>query len=329
MSNNKHAKLHAILPRKGDKAVVFRRGPSSCVAVIGGDLAKDTFTIGQWLRGRIYPFRCDLSPSGEYLLYFAAKYGKVNPVEKFVNDKVIERIGEPFYGSIRSYEKYFQQREREEELIRKEFAKEIQKIRNGRDYTNRSWTAISRAPYLKAIDLWFNGSGWNGGGKFIDEKTVWINTPLMFRGEHLHHIQSRKFKELAEPPIPEWETENNGECPGIYPFRLLRDNWQYINIPGEQYIFEKILPQGLILRKEFGYGKNTAYAETHTVLDAERNTLIDGKSWEWADFDARHKRIVYAENGAIYAIYLRRADLKERLLYDFNDMKFEALTAPY
>ena len=85
----------------------------------------------------------------------------------------------------------------------------------------------------------------------------------------------------------------------------------------------------MTLRKEFGYGENTGYAETHTVLDAERNTLIDGKSWEWADFDARHKRIVYAENGAIYAIDLRRADLKERLLYDFNDMKFEALPAPY
>ena len=85
----------------------------------------------------------------------------------------------------------------------------------------------------------------------------------------------------------------------------------------------------MILRKEFGYGKNTAYAETHTVLDAERNTLIDGKSWEWADFDARHKRIVYAEKGAIYSIDLRKKQLATQLLYDFNDMKFEALTAPY
>ena len=58
----------------------------------------------------------------------------------------------------------------------------LQKIRNGRDYTDRSWTAISSAPYLKAIDLWFNGSGWNGGGKFIDEKTVSLcsNTFLQF-----------------------------------------------------------------------------------------------------------------------------------------------------
>ena len=29
------------------------------------------------------------------------------------------------------------------------------------------------------------------------------------------------------------------------------------------------------------------------------------------------------------AVVFRRADLKERLLHDFNDMKFEALTAPY
>ncbi len=33
MSNKTYAKRHAILPRKGDNAVVFRRGPSSCVAV--------------------------------------------------------------------------------------------------------------------------------------------------------------------------------------------------------------------------------------------------------------------------------------------------------
>ena len=85
----------------------------------------------------------------------------------------------------------------------------------------------------------------------------------------------------------------------------------------------------MILRKGFGYGKNTAYAETHTVLDAGRNTLIDGKSWEWADFDTRHKRIVYAEKGAIYSIDLHKKQLEPQLLYDFNDMKFEAIPAPY
>ena len=328
--NKTCAKLHAILPRKGNKAVVFRRGPASCVAVIGWDLATDTFKVGQWLRGRIYPFRCDLSPKGEYLLYFAAKYGTVNPVEKFINDKVIERIGEPYYGSIRSCEKYFQQQEKEEEAIRKEFAREIQNIRNGRNYTDRSWTAISRAPYLKALDLWFNGSGWNGGGKFIDDKTVWINKPSPHRGEHLPHIQSRKFKELAEPPIPEWKTENGGECPGIYLFRLERDGWQDKGYKQGVAFYEKNLANDLILRKEFGW-RNVActYQENHILMDAQRNTLLDGKAWEWADFDVRHKRIVYAEKGCIYSINLCGTKLESKLLYDFNDMQFEALPAPY
>lgn len=30
--------------------------------------------MGQWFKGRIYERRCDLSPSGEKLIYFAAKY---------------------------------------------------------------------------------------------------------------------------------------------------------------------------------------------------------------------------------------------------------------
>lgn len=33
---------------------------------------KDTFTPGQWLKGRIYERRCDLSPDGLQLLYFAS-----------------------------------------------------------------------------------------------------------------------------------------------------------------------------------------------------------------------------------------------------------------
>jgi hypothetical protein len=34
----------------------------------------DTFEEGQWLSGRVYERRCDLSPNGNYLLYFAAKW---------------------------------------------------------------------------------------------------------------------------------------------------------------------------------------------------------------------------------------------------------------
>lgn len=40
--------------------------------LIRWDLRTDTFEHGQWLKGRVYERRCDLSPSGELLVYFAA-----------------------------------------------------------------------------------------------------------------------------------------------------------------------------------------------------------------------------------------------------------------
>ncbi|MBX3730005.1 MAG: hypothetical protein KF858_12530 [Candidatus Sumerlaeia bacterium] len=41
------------------------------MATIGWDRDTDEFTVGQWMRGRIYERRCDLSPNGKLLIYFA------------------------------------------------------------------------------------------------------------------------------------------------------------------------------------------------------------------------------------------------------------------
>ncbi len=65
------ARLHVLLARSSTQAVVLRRGPSKEVCVIGWDRKHDTFEEGQWLRGRIYERRSDLSPDGRYLIYFA------------------------------------------------------------------------------------------------------------------------------------------------------------------------------------------------------------------------------------------------------------------
>ncbi|WP_245294401.1 hypothetical protein [Rhizobium aegyptiacum] len=65
-------RLYAILARTARTGVIFRRGPSKQVQLIRWDLGSDTFEHGQWLKGRIYERRCDLSPSGRLLVYFAA-----------------------------------------------------------------------------------------------------------------------------------------------------------------------------------------------------------------------------------------------------------------
>ncbi len=79
-------RLYAILARSARTGVVFRRGPSRLVQLIRWDLRTDTFEHGQWFSGRIYERRCDLSPSGKLLVYFAATnrapYGSWTAVSK-------------------------------------------------------------------------------------------------------------------------------------------------------------------------------------------------------------------------------------------------------
>ncbi len=67
-------RLYAILARKSPLAVVFRRGPSKQVLLLRWDTEAHSFQAGQWFKGRIYERRCDLSPSGEKLVYLAAKH---------------------------------------------------------------------------------------------------------------------------------------------------------------------------------------------------------------------------------------------------------------
>ena len=65
-------RIFCLIARKAPVGVVFRRGPSKQVQLLRWDLKRDVFEPGQWLKGRIYERRCDLSPSGRLLIYFAA-----------------------------------------------------------------------------------------------------------------------------------------------------------------------------------------------------------------------------------------------------------------
>ncbi|MEZ5912626.1 MAG: hypothetical protein R3D84_10750 [Paracoccaceae bacterium] len=52
-------------------AVILRRGPARRVATIGWNRHTGAFLDGQWLNGRIYEHRCDLSPDGRHMVVFA------------------------------------------------------------------------------------------------------------------------------------------------------------------------------------------------------------------------------------------------------------------
>ena len=65
------ARIHVLMAKDSPNAVVIRRGPSRYTATIGWNRKTDKFEIGQWLNGRIYERRSDISPDGKYLIYFA------------------------------------------------------------------------------------------------------------------------------------------------------------------------------------------------------------------------------------------------------------------
>ena len=76
ISKPQSPRLFAILARDARVGAIFRRGPSNQVLLIKWNLEDDSFEPGQWFKGRIYERRCDLSPSGRRLIYFAANHKK-------------------------------------------------------------------------------------------------------------------------------------------------------------------------------------------------------------------------------------------------------------
>lgn len=266
------ARLHALLASRAPVGVVLRRGPSNAVCPVLWERDTDTFRLGQWLRGRIYERRADLSPDGRHLIYFA---------------------------------------------------------RNGRwsSETKGSWTAVSRAPWLKAIALYGKGDCWQGGGLFTSNTRYWLN------GGCCHFVlkESREVRVDTQfaPPMG-----YGGECPGVYYPRLQRDGWILrMRVEPDVTVFEKALPGGWTLRK-FAHAEVGAppgkgcYWDEHELECPRRGVLRVFPEWEWAEWD--RKTLVWAAGGCLWRAALGAEGPQEaRLLHDFNPMRFEAREAPY
>lgn len=266
------ARLHVLLAREAKVGLIVRRGPSKSVCTVLWDRKRDKFRLGQWMRGRIYERRSDLSPDGKHFLYFAM---------------------------------------------------------NGRwkSEAKGAWTAISRVPHLKAVDLFAKGDCWHGGGLFLSSREFWLNNGL-------GHTELKSSSRLVQNPKGQPERYFGGECLTIYYNRLQRDGWVMRSKTLEKTtVFEKKLPKSWILRKlafseidpPTGRG---CYWDAHELQYQSAANLLAFPEWEWADFV--DGRLVWAADGQLKTARLGRGKLVgEKVLYDFNGMKFEAIVAPY
>jgi hypothetical protein len=66
--------LFVIPSRFCSIAAILRRGPKNWYHLIKWETRHDQFTHGAWIKGRIYPQQCDLSPDGQLLVYAIAKF---------------------------------------------------------------------------------------------------------------------------------------------------------------------------------------------------------------------------------------------------------------
>jgi hypothetical protein len=268
-------RLHVLLARDAPYGVVVRRGPTRHTALIGWDRRSDRFAVGQWLRGRVYERRADLSPDGRHLIYFAM---------------------------------------------------------NGRwqGRAKGAWTAISRAPYLKAVALFAKGDCWHGGGLFASNDAYWLNDGY----GHRTLEDDRSLRRVTAYPGRE---HYGGECPGVYYLRLQRDGWTLVsrtNVEGDDVArFEKPIDDRWRLRKDAHATVRpppgrSVYFDTHALVDARTGEAAAHDDWEWADVDGR--RLVWAAGGRLCAGRVGRHGLfAERTLHDFGAMAFARIVAPY
>lgn len=269
-------RLHVLFASHASTAVVVRRGPSRHTALVGWDRNGDRFTLGQWLHGRIYERRCDLSPDGKHFLYFAM---------------------------------------------------------NGRwsSAAKGAWSAISRAPYLKAVALFAKGDCWHGGGLFTARTAYWLNDG------YGHEVLSDASGLTRVQQYP-WHEAYGGECEGVYFIRLQRDGWsmqprEKDGAGGHVTRFDKPAHGNWVLRK-FAHATlarrqgRGVYHDTHALENTKTGARLELPDWEWAEVDG--KRLLWAEGGCLHAARLDAAGLKDAtVLHDFNRMRFAPIAAPY
>lgn len=73
MSTKPSCRLTLFIAPEARRAVILRRGPTRWFHLILWSMQSDEFEFGSWFEGRIYEDKCDLSPDGQFFIYFAAK----------------------------------------------------------------------------------------------------------------------------------------------------------------------------------------------------------------------------------------------------------------
>jgi hypothetical protein len=212
----------------------------------------------------------------------------------------------------------------------------------------RSWSAISRPPYLKALALWPKGDGWGGGGHFESATKILLN----HRAPEMALAQG-----FTVPPwlkvLPFGDHPGWGEDDPVWSDRLLRDGWKLITCPGPEatkhdfdakvawefsppFVWDKpnpVCPKRCSLQMAIlGIKERDGswYLIEHTVIGKNGRADKLGRT-DWADW-SHSGDLLFARDGYLFRLPCKQGKLDDlenaRKIADFTDLKFEPVKAP-
>jgi len=297
------ARLYCLLARDARVGVVFRRGPTRQVLLIRWNLENDTFQEGEWFKGRIYERRCDLSPKGDKLIYFAATYK-----EPLFTWTAISKP--PWLTAIALWPKgdgwngggYFES----DDSIVLNHPPEQAKGHDESDTTGIRITAY--APYIGEDDTVHHHLLHRSGWKFI-QNVAWEKQPIKPR-EDLASLL--KTYGIDYTPDPFWSEKGFiAEQPEVWCKQH----------PGGQ----------LSLRMSLhGLGKKNQnwYDLYFAITDQQGGEHSDLGPLDWAEWDSNGD-LLFARKGCLFRVKVAEHQLQsEVLIADFNDRTFQVLESP-
>ena len=258
-------RLHVIPATGCDKALVLRRGPRNKVASLLWDRTTGDCQLGQWMNGRIYEHRSDLSPDGRHMIVFAR-----------------------------------------------------------RTDARLAWTALSRAPWLRALQFYAQEHTWHGGGAFDADGRVWLNGA-----------------QPADTPMPDGlkpadvnafpHATDGFHLGNLYAEKMTLRGWSLRSGARYDIVMTKPIDQlwHVELTIKLGEKNRSLVSDGFTLVHNEQHIRIEKPDWEWADpFSGS---LQYAANGALHSASVSSTGKlqDQRVIKDFNEMVIEPLKAPY
>lgn len=227
--------------------------------------------------------------------------------------------------------------------------------------TKGTWTAISRAPYIKAVSIWAKGDTYYGGGLFLDDRiallyghhgealelsrdvqVIGMTRAWKATGVKTHYVAPLGMKNLNSLKAflsPDenaiYEATSQKRFGNYRAFEHYRAGWR-LNRDGEEG------------SREWGMGcnatknwwlrrpcKDTGYQLMRRGCDIAID-LPPGTSWaeadNWGDAGqlTKQSRVVWIHEGKLFAAEVSRKGMGQyKILCDFNPMTFERIKAPY